>query len=69
MKVRVILNGRRAEVEAATVAGLLAELGHSGDPAGIAVAVNRELIPRSLWPDTRLRDEDRVEIIGAVQGG
>lgn len=36
---------------------------------GVAVAVNREVIPRPAWPATHLREGDRIEIITAVQGG
>lgn len=36
---------------------------------GIAVAVNSELVPRSTWRSVRLREGDRVEIVGASQGG
>ncbi len=36
---------------------------------GIAVALNDEIIPNSSWSDQNLQDGDRVEIVGAVQGG
>lgn len=36
---------------------------------GVAVAVNEEVVPRSTWPVTALRDGDRVEILEAHQGG
>jgi sulfur carrier protein len=36
---------------------------------GIAVAVNGDVIPRSVWPDLSLRDGDTVEVLTAVQGG
>jgi len=35
----------------------------------IAVEVNQELVPRSRFPEHRLSDQDRVEIIHAVGGG
>lgn len=38
-------------------------------PSGIAVAVNGEVVPRGSWPDTRVADGDRVEVLTAVQGG
>lgn len=37
--------------------------------AGLAVAVNGEVIPRSLWAGTTLDQGDRVEILTAVAGG
>ena len=37
--------------------------------AGIAVAVNREVIPKTKWQTTELHENSDVEIIRAVQGG
>ena len=66
----VIVNGRPAEVDPGqTVAGLLAALGHPAGGAGIAVARNGEVVPRSAWPTTPLDDNDRLEVLGASQGG
>ena len=36
---------------------------------GIAVAVNREVIPKTKWQTTALHEDSDVEIIRAVQGG
>ena len=33
------------------------------------VAVNGEVVPRSAWPTTALADNDRLEVLGASQGG
>ena len=66
----VTVNGRPAQVEAGqTVAGLLADLGHPPGGPGIAVARNGEVVPRSAWPTTTLDDNDRLEVLGASQGG
>jgi sulfur carrier protein len=66
----VIVNGEPAEVAAgATIAQLLAGLGHPPSGAGIAVAVNGEVVPRAAWPATGLGERDRVEVLGATQGG
>ena len=37
--------------------------------AGIAVAVNREVVPKTAWQTTELHEDSDVEIIRAVQGG
>lgn len=37
--------------------------------AGIAVALNDEVVPRSRWSTAELVDGDRVEILTAAQGG
>jgi sulfur carrier protein len=39
------------------------------DVSGIAVAVNEELVPRSMWKETALSHRDQVIVIGAVAGG
>jgi sulfur carrier protein len=36
---------------------------------GIAVAVNREVVPRQLWPQRQLQPQDRVDIVQAIGGG
>ncbi len=37
--------------------------------SGIAVALNSDVVPRSSWPETTVRDGDRVDVVTAVQGG
>ena len=37
--------------------------------AGIAVAVNSNVVPRSEWPHYLLQENDEVIIITAAQGG
>ena len=66
--VSVTVNGERRQIAgSATVADLVASLSTAG--SGIAVAVNDEVVPRGGWQAKRLRDQDRVEILTAVQGG
>lgn len=36
---------------------------------GIALAVNEEVVPKSEWEKFQLRDNDKVLIIKAAQGG
>lgn len=67
-RVRISVNGEPREVAAgATLAALVGEL--SAAPSGIAAAVNEAVVPRGRWPETRLADGDRVEVLTAVQGG
>jgi sulfur carrier protein len=56
-------------VAAADVRGLVALLGLDPAGRGLAVARNGEVVPRSAWAETRLASDDRIEIVGAVQGG
>ncbi len=35
----------------------------------LAVAINREVVPRHLWPQRVLQARDRVDIVRAIGGG
>jgi len=63
------VNGERRRVNAADVRGLVAVLGLDPAGRGVAVARNGEVVPRSSWETTTLAPDDRIEIVGAVQGG
>lgn len=39
------------------------------DSKGIAVAVNLNIVPRSKWDTTQIKENDEIEIVHAVQGG
>jgi len=66
---RLVVNGEPADAtDGATVAELLGTLGVAA-PAGIAVAVNGEVVPRGSWLRATLAAGDRVELLGAAQGG
>jgi sulfur carrier protein len=41
----------------------------TGSMRGSAAVVDGEVVPRSAWSSTRLRDGQSVELITAVQGG
>lgn len=65
---KIIVNGAERETpDGATVAAVVAEL--TARPAGVAVALNDEVVPRADWRTTVVRDADRVEVLTAVQGG
>ena len=65
---KVLVNGTAEELaDDATVAELVAR--HVESPKGVAVAVNAEVVPKSTWPQHRLADGDRVEVLKAAQGG
>jgi sulfur carrier protein len=68
--VTVLVNGEARDVAASvTVSDLLTLLGHDPRGAGLAVAVNGEVVPRGAWDATALGERDRVEVLGAAQGG
>lgn len=63
------INGREERVPAVTLAELLAARGVPEGGRGFAVARNRDVVPKALWPTTRLVDGDRIEIIRPIMGG
>jgi sulfur carrier protein len=68
--VRVVLNGESRElVSGATVEEAVAATGAEERRAGLAVAVDGEVVPRGEWERTPLCEGQRVEVLQAVQGG
>ena len=67
--VELWVNGERRLIAAPDVRALLIVLGLDPKGRGIAVARNGEVVPRSTWGTTTLMPEDRIDIVGAVQGG
>jgi sulfur carrier protein len=66
----VTLNGEACELpEGATVTDAVKAAGAPEDGRGVAVAVDGEVVPRGRWTVRRLRADDRVEVLQAVQGG
>jgi thiamine biosynthesis protein ThiS len=64
---KVFVNGELREVEISTLADLIAEL--DLPVARIAIELNREVVRRSNWGSTMLKDEDRIEIVHFIGGG
>ena len=64
------INGEQHKLDAAelTVAALLVEL-QIEQKRGIAVARNREVVPRSRWETEFVTQDDEIEIVRATQGG
>ena len=68
MSVQVRLNGEPRDLpDGSTIAQAVAEL--TSAAAGVAAAVNGDVLPRGSWAVTALRDGDQVEVVTAVQGG
>ena len=55
-------------VEPASLLELLVQLGLA-DRKGMAVAVNREVVPRGAWRECQLAEGDGITVIEATQGG
>jgi sulfur carrier protein len=50
-----------------TLAALIEMLNMKSDR--VAVELNREIVRRDRWPETQLKDGDRLEIVHFVGGG
>ncbi len=64
---KLTINGQDREVAAATVWGLLAELGLH--PQGTVVERNREIVDREAFRDTHLSEGDVLELVRLMGGG
>jgi len=68
--VDVVLNGAPLRLAAgATVADAVGACGVAADERGVAVALDREVVPRAAWAATPLPDGARVEVLRATAGG
>jgi sulfur carrier protein len=64
---RIRLNGEERDVDAASIAELVASLGLEGRM--IAVERNLEVVPKSRYSETLLQDGDRIEVVHMIGGG
>jgi len=65
---RLFINGEEKNfADPLSLAQLIEQLGMKGDR--VAVELNREIISRAQWPDTPLKNGDRLEIVHFVGGG
>jgi sulfur carrier protein len=64
----VTVNGNATTVaDGATLADVVASV--TDALRGVAVAVDREIVPRSQWGSRALKSGDRLEILVAAAGG
>lgn len=65
----VIINNHTIEIpQSASLSDALALAGIQS-PAGIAIAVNNEVVPKTSWENTALDEKDEILVIQATQGG
>lgn len=64
---RLTINGKPEETEAATLAALVEALGKP--QANVATALNGDFIPARERAATTLHEGDTVEILAPLQGG
>ncbi|MEI9420834.1 sulfur carrier protein ThiS [Mesorhizobium sp. Cs1299R1N1] len=64
---KLTVNGEVLEIDATTLAALLADLDYEGD--WLATAVNSNLVHKARRAEFQLSDGDRIEILSPMQGG
>jgi len=65
---RLIINGKEQVFgDSLNLAELVEQLGMKGDR--VAVELNREIVSRAQWTETKLNDGDKLEIVHFVGGG
>ena len=68
--IELSVNGEPVRVAVgSTIADLVAQLTDQEDPKGVAVAVDRCVVPRSEWVTTPARAGSLVEVVSAAAGG
>ncbi len=66
----IVLNGKCAAFGAGErLDAVLASLGLTATSPGVAIAVDREVVPRAEWETFTLAEGARVEVLTAMQGG
>jgi len=64
----ISLNGERTAVAATSLQTLLLEHGFKLE-AAFACAINNTFVPRLQWPERRLENGDRIDIVTPITGG
>lgn len=65
----IIVNGEAHDFSGGSLRALIADFGIDPDRRGVAVALNGEMVPRTLWNATRPGPGDRIEIVQPLAGG
>ena len=63
------VNGKKRDYAPQTIEELVASLGLDPERRGIAVALNRSVLPRAAWAKTKISPDDAVEIVQPLAGG
>jgi sulfur carrier protein len=64
---RVTVNGEQREIVSSRLDALLGELEYEG--THFAIALNYDVLPKSQWAQTQIKNGDEIEIITPRQGG
>lgn len=65
--IEILLNGESRKVTSSNIAALLSELNLVNRK--VALELNREIVPRTAYESTFVKNGDAVEIVNFVGGG
>lgn len=65
----IFLNNQAKELSEPSSVSALLQLLALEHQRGIAVAINDQVVPRSNWNSYQLKENDRLTLIRATQGG
>ena len=68
MMIEISLNGERVAAEVSTLQALLLARGYALENA-FACAINNTFVPRSQWPERKLENGDRIDVVTPITGG
>ena len=64
---KLVINGREKELDCARISELLDALNLKMD--AVAVELNKNIVHRQKFENTKLKDNDKLEIVTVVGGG
>jgi sulfur carrier protein len=65
--VKVIVNGKTTDTEEKNLREFI--LSRRLEPGLVIVELNERVVKRDKWPDTTLKEGDRLELVSLVGGG
>lgn len=66
-KMKLIINSKEKDINCNTVSDLLKELNLNNDI--VAVELNKNIVHRENFEKTKLKNQDKIEIVTVVGGG
>ena len=67
-EIKIEVNGDTKLLTPSDLNSLLRNL-KINDTAGLALAINSEVIPKSEWDKHQIKDGDKILLVSATQGG
>ncbi len=67
MPIDILINGKKEHSHAYTIGELVEHLGLP--QASLVIELNQVIIKQDMWRETRLKDNDQLELLNFVGGG